>query len=103
MGGQEKSQRHLGRGNPGQPPRLDCFQSMTAVSNAQPYLEEHTAAVEKKPGILIARAAVVSYLTTSPSNGNKDYPPPYTFCRIRMLYRTWKGQRQREVEGGRRK
>jgi hypothetical protein len=25
MGGQGKSQRHLGRGNPGQPPRLDCF------------------------------------------------------------------------------
>jgi hypothetical protein len=47
MGGQEKGQRHLGRGNPGQPPRLDCFRSMTAVSNAQPYLEEHTAAVDK--------------------------------------------------------
>jgi hypothetical protein len=25
MGGQEKSQHHLGWGNPGQPPRLDCF------------------------------------------------------------------------------
>jgi hypothetical protein len=48
MGGQEKSQRHLGRGNPGQPLRLDCFQSTTAVSNAQPYPEEHTAAVDKK-------------------------------------------------------
>jgi hypothetical protein len=59
MGGQEKSQRHLGRGNPGQPPRLDCFRSTTVVSNAQPYPEEHTAAVDKKPGILIARDAVV--------------------------------------------
>jgi hypothetical protein len=39
MGGQEKSQRHLGWGNPGQPTRLDCFQSMTAVTNAQPYPE----------------------------------------------------------------
>jgi hypothetical protein len=47
MGGQEKSQRHLGWGNPGQPPRLDCFQSTTEVSNAQPYPEEHTAAVDK--------------------------------------------------------
>jgi hypothetical protein len=47
IGGQEKGQRHLGRGNPGQPPRLDCFRSMTAVSNAQPYLEEYTAAVDK--------------------------------------------------------
>jgi hypothetical protein len=47
MGGQEKSQRHLGQGNPGQPPRLDCFRSTTAVSNAQPYPEEHTAAIDK--------------------------------------------------------
>jgi hypothetical protein len=47
MGGKEKSQRHLGRGNPGQPPRLDCFRSTTAVSNAEPYPEEHTAAVGK--------------------------------------------------------
>ena len=47
MGGQGKSQRHLGRGNPGQPPRWVCFRSMTAVSNAQPYLEEHTAAADK--------------------------------------------------------
>jgi hypothetical protein len=47
IGGQEKSQCHLGWGNPGQPPRLDCFQSMTGVSNAQPYPEEHTAAVDK--------------------------------------------------------
>jgi hypothetical protein len=59
MGGQEKSQRHLGWGNPGQSPRLDCFRSTTEVSNAQPYPEEHTAAIDKKPGILIARAAVV--------------------------------------------
>jgi hypothetical protein len=29
MGGQGKSQRHLGRGNPGQPPRWDCFRSTT--------------------------------------------------------------------------
>jgi hypothetical protein len=29
MGGQEKSQCHLGWGNPGQPPRWDCFRSMT--------------------------------------------------------------------------
>jgi hypothetical protein len=47
MGGQEKSQRHLGWGIPGQPPRLDCFRSMTEVSNAQPYHEEHTAAIDK--------------------------------------------------------
>jgi hypothetical protein len=47
MGGQEKSQRHLGWGNPGQPPKLDCFRSTTEVSNAQPYPEEHTAAVDK--------------------------------------------------------
>jgi hypothetical protein len=47
MGGQEKGQRHLGWGNPGQPPRLDCFRSTTGVSNAQPYPEEHTAAVDK--------------------------------------------------------
>jgi hypothetical protein len=47
MGGQEKSQHYLGRGNPGQPPRLDCFRSMPEVSNAQPYPEEHTAAVDK--------------------------------------------------------
>jgi hypothetical protein len=47
MGGQEKGQRHLGRRNPGQPPRLDCFRSTTAVSNAQPYPEEHTAAADK--------------------------------------------------------
>jgi hypothetical protein len=47
IGGQGKSQHYLGQGNPGQPPRLDCFQSMTAVSNAQPYPEEHTAAVDK--------------------------------------------------------
>jgi hypothetical protein len=43
---------------------------------------------------------VVSYLTTSPSNGNKDYPPPYTFRRIRILHQTWKGRDQRKVEGG---
>jgi hypothetical protein len=54
MGGQEKSQYHLGQGNPGQPPRLDCFQSMTVVSNAQLYPEEYTTAVNKKPRILIA-------------------------------------------------
>jgi hypothetical protein len=48
MGGQEKSQCHLGWGNPGQPPRLDCFRSTTEVSsNAQPYPEEHTAPVDK--------------------------------------------------------
>jgi hypothetical protein len=47
MGGQEKSQRHLGWGNPGQPLRLDCFQSTTVVSNAQPYPKEHTAAIDK--------------------------------------------------------
>jgi hypothetical protein len=59
MGGQGKSQCHLGRGNLGQPPRLDCFRSTTAVSNAQPYPKEHTAAIDEKPGILIARATVV--------------------------------------------
>jgi hypothetical protein len=45
MGGQEKGQRHLGRGNLGQPPRLDCFRSTAA--NGQPYPEEHTAAADK--------------------------------------------------------
>jgi hypothetical protein len=59
MGGQGKSQCHLGWGNPGQPPRWDCFRSTTVVSNAQPYPEKHTAATDKKPGILIARATVV--------------------------------------------
>jgi hypothetical protein len=47
MGGQEKSQYYLGWGNPGQPLRLDCFQSATAVSNMQPYPKEHTAAIDK--------------------------------------------------------
>jgi hypothetical protein len=47
MGGQEKGQHYLGQGNPGQPQRWDCFRSMTAVSNAQPYPEEHTAATDK--------------------------------------------------------
>jgi hypothetical protein len=47
MGGQEKSQHHLGQGNPGQPLRLGCFRSTTAVSNAQTYPEEHTAAIDK--------------------------------------------------------
>jgi hypothetical protein len=47
MGGQEKSQRYLGWGNPGQPLRWDCFRSMTAVSNAQPYPEEHTTTINK--------------------------------------------------------
>jgi hypothetical protein len=46
-GGQENSQRHLGRGNPGQHPRLDCFRSTTAVFNGQPYPKEHTTAVDK--------------------------------------------------------
>jgi hypothetical protein len=38
---------------------VDCFRSTTEVSNAQPYTEEHTTTVDKKPGILIARATVV--------------------------------------------
>jgi hypothetical protein len=58
MGGQGKSQRYLGWGNPGQPPRLDYFQSTTVVSNAQPYPEEHTTTIDKKPRILIAQATV---------------------------------------------
>jgi hypothetical protein len=45
MGGQEKGQHHLGWGNPGLPPRLDCFRSMAV--NAPPYPEEHTAAANK--------------------------------------------------------
>jgi hypothetical protein len=45
MGGQEKGQRHLGWGNPGQLPRWDCFRS--TVANTLPYLEEHTAAAIK--------------------------------------------------------
>jgi hypothetical protein len=51
---------------------------MTEVSNAQLYPEEYTAAVDKKPGILIAWAAVV--LTCHKSK--KDYPLPYAFHHI---------------------
>jgi hypothetical protein len=76
---------------------------MTAVSNTQPYPEEHTTAIDKKPEILIAWATVV--LATSPSNRIRDYPLPYMFCCIRMLYRTtptgrhrrgWDDERQKE-------
>jgi hypothetical protein len=51
---------------------------MTEVSNTQLYPEEHTTAIDKKPGILIAWAAVV--LTYHKSK--KDYPPLYVFCHI---------------------
>jgi hypothetical protein len=50
-----------------------------------PYPKEHTAAADKNLEYLWPRL-LWFLLARSPSNGNKDYPPPYIFCCIRMMY-----------------